>query len=127
MNNKISEVYNVYGNLQSKYPGEYEDAQEYSDTVDTYKEGEGFDSYEPYFMTEDGKVFIYKENAEAHSKTFVIPELNEVQELLSKALLLAEANKDKSQSLQNVVVVLKQLDRDGGSDLVTKWYDSTCY
>src|SRR5690606_25685210 len=94
MSNKISEVYCVYGELIGRYP--YGSADEYTDTVDSYKEGEGFDSYKPYFMTEDGKVFIYKENAEAHSKTLFIPELEEVQELLSKALLLAEANKDKA-------------------------------
>lgn len=82
--------------------------------------------YEVY-MTADGKFFGNYDKAKKHAETLNIPELDEVNELLEKVKILCETHKDKSPLLASVKSVIKEMESDAGSEMLDKYYDSTCW
>ena len=91
----------------------------------TDEEYKDFD-YEVY-MTTDGKYFVNYDKAKAHQETLNVPELDEIGELLEKVKILCETNKDKSPLFATIKDAVSKLSGDGGSYMLDKYYDSTCW
>ena len=81
------------------------------------------------YQTSDGSVFKDKKEAEEYEAANTTPEAKEVEDLLNKALIIAKDYKGEKPNLylKNVADALSQLAKDGGSEMLDKYYDSTCW
>ncbi len=79
------------------------------------------------YQTSDGEIFTEFDKAKSHEETIDVPEMKEVEDLLNKAILVCKNYKGTNVYLSNVKDVLQKTIKDGGSYMLDKYYDSTCY